>query len=71
MYAYIKGAQCNKVVPGQPLELNFTFYNAIIGLTAYVGVGICDVTKPVSGTQHCTVISGAAGAVGIFIYKCT
>lgn len=51
-----------------PAEADFddylTLFNPIIGLTAGLGVDICDVTKPVKGDRHCFVVSAAAGAVG-------
>ena len=47
------------VIPGVPLTLNLSLFSAVIGLTAWVGVNICE---PKAGQT--LVVSGAAGAVG-------
>eukprot|EP00438_Fugacium_kawagutii_P030351 Skav223234 [mRNA] locus=scaffold2231:307719:311862:- [translate_table: standard] len=47
------------VIPGVPLPLNHSLLNVGIGLTAWVGVNICE-PKP----GQTLVVSGAAGAVG-------
>lgn len=49
----------NPVVPDVPLSYNHSVLSVLIGMTAWVGVNICD-AKP----GHTMLISAAAGAVG-------
>eukprot|EP00438_Fugacium_kawagutii_P022020 Skav200856 [mRNA] locus=scaffold2484:125910:127091:+ [translate_table: standard] len=47
------------IIPGVPLPLNLSLFNVVIGLTAWVGVNICEAKR-----GETLVVSGAAGAVG-------
>ena len=58
-YFVAKEASIYPVIPGVPLPLNLSLFNVVIGLTAWVGVNICE---PKAGQT--IVVSGAAGAVG-------
>ena len=58
-YFVAKEAAIYPVIPGVPLPLNLSLFNVVIGLTAWVGVNICE---PKAGQT--IVVSGAAGAVG-------
>eukprot|EP00928_Gymnodinium_smaydae_P014429 TRINITY_DN15283_c0_g1_i1.p1 TRINITY_DN15283_c0_g1~~TRINITY_DN15283_c0_g1_i1.p1 ORF type:complete len:395 (+),score=71.32 TRINITY_DN15283_c0_g1_i1:67-1251(+) len=58
-YSCIPEASTYPILPGIPLSLNLSLFSAVIGVTAWVGVNICE---PRAGQTM--VVSGAAGAVG-------
>mmetsp|Transcript_86313 Transcript_86313/g.105910 ORF Transcript_86313/g.105910 Transcript_86313/m.105910 type:complete len:394 (-) Transcript_86313:78-1259(-) len=58
-YSLAKDSAVFPIIPGVPLSLNHSLFNVVIGLTAWVGVNICE---PKAGQT--LVVSGAAGAVG-------
>ena len=58
-YFVASDADLLPLIPGVPMSMNLSLFNVVIGLTAWVGVNICE---PQPGQT--LVVSGAAGAVG-------